>query len=604
MKASGVYNVLFDSILNELYVQLGKESTRKVIGSIDSFDSTKFGNVLFVGSSDFVGIDYYETINDALDYINSLTGTSVPSNSNKWVIRLFQPVGGEFLENIIVPDFVSVIGDTPGVIIGGNDDSDDGIVVEVGAGCVLQNVSITPSQQDKKVGLVVRDATQVIGASKGPYNVDGLTFITNGVENNITTDITVTFTGNGLTAQQVCDAINAANTMGDGCIGAFTLDNDVRLFSTNTVLTDITIVRSTGTANSVLGFSTTVDTIKARTVVHTTYINDVTVSGNSNYTSINNNHGWLNGAAYLLDKAMFGTIINGIILTGGHLTEKVYGISIGMGGPLILASAFSGFGNGGSGVRITGAGVTAVFVMCASYLNSYDIYSVLESPSVILFNSTPFDKLDPAGFTSLENIGPMSGLTSIALPSTVSNYFNEPSSLDTAAKGFLEFNRTVHAGFSDMYLPTFSTAVLSEVNGNPVYVCASGVSTGEVRIPIKLPEAVYSKQLDVNTYSVNFGISIDTPGVADDAIVMNASIFYAQDGDSITTAFSALGGVLIDVSLDNSDTYYSKTYSFSSNADWPPPLSSITAIKVYRDGADPQDTYAGSVRIHSFEFRV
>ena len=117
MSVNSIFQVKFDQKSDEIFVDIGKEALRTVIGSIDSFNSTQFSRTLFVGSTGALGVDVFDTIQEAVDYINDLPANEQPSSSNQWAIKLFQPDDGYYFECIELPNYVSLIGDVPGIVL-------------------------------------------------------------------------------------------------------------------------------------------------------------------------------------------------------------------------------------------------------------------------------------------------------------------------------------------------------------------------------------------------------------------------------------------------------------------------------------------------------
>lgn len=358
-----------------------------------------FKNVLYVDTTQVR--DSFPDVPSAIAYINALPVPPGPSNG--YLIKLMP---GWILDtDIVMPDYTALESEGGMVVWGGDATAPTDYAISMGAGCALRNITLTPRSADKLGGVLIRDATTIGSAIKGPFNLNGLTLIVNH-EDVPGSDVTVTFTDpDPYTTQQAVDFVNVALALTACKVRAVNAqDGYIYLMSAKTpmvVATDMTVIRSTGTANTVLGFSITADTLKARQESSTISLQNVLVVGSGAYTTINNGHGWTYSSVVSMEKSPFGIIAFGCILEGGHPTNPVAGWSILCGIPLFIGVGIDGINNNGYAVGLYDLGfypAYPAFIWCVPFLCSYDIKTFgLTAPGCINMGSAAFDRFDPAG---------------------------------------------------------------------------------------------------------------------------------------------------------------------------------------------------------------
>lgn len=333
----------------------------------------KIPRVFYVGSPAPTGIQNAFSSYSSLRSFWSDNPTEAPSASNP-VTVYFLP--GQYNEQIILPDFTRAQG-LGRVIIGGSDSPSASSIIELGMGCELWGVNVTPALRNTSMGIHVRDATTIITPNLQPYNVDGRTLILNGGED----DIVITFSGNNLSASAVADQI--MTTVAGNHILAYAANNRVYISSLDYSLsTHKMIVRSSGTANGIFGFSTTQDTVKERVANSTVFISDCTIIGYSGFSSINNGHGWTLGGLVLFDSGEFTTLVKNVAIDGGG-EEAAYGVVHLAGAPLLTSCAISNVKNDGAAIFLydipdTKLGILALAVVTGR--NNYRDFLVRTPP--------------------------------------------------------------------------------------------------------------------------------------------------------------------------------------------------------------------------------
>jgi hypothetical protein len=214
---------------------------------------TSWGRELLVGykAAGAKDLESFETIADALAYIESLPAEEQPSLTNTFMLRLHPSA---FAENVWLPDYVGIIGIAPlGSIITGDPSHRDKPTISIGIG-YISNVTIFTGDI-QAAGIFIRNANSgytIIESEFGSIGA-GDTLI---VDHNLITN-TITFAGTETDADDVAAAITAQGTN----IKGINRYGRVEIRPAGTPPADAALtVKSTGTANAALGFSTVSDT--------------------------------------------------------------------------------------------------------------------------------------------------------------------------------------------------------------------------------------------------------------------------------------------------------------------------------------------------------
>ena len=252
------------------FVNTNAANVQDVLKALDGIIATvsgsyvKYPNVLPVGSGTFIGVDHYDTIADAIAYIDSLPIDQAPALGNEYLLLLYPQA---FNEDIPLRDFVSYKGVATVTRIRGNDTVGT-TIVELGQGGILSDVTIDPLV-DKAVGVAIPDCTMIQGIEINSI-VSG-TLIVNGVNTDPLNDETFTFTTESTTDDVVTTIL--ATTVN---VYAYNRLGKLAIISKGS---DSLIVYSIGTANAALGFSISSNTVKTRGTNPIRYMSSVSILG-------------------------------------------------------------------------------------------------------------------------------------------------------------------------------------------------------------------------------------------------------------------------------------------------------------------------------------
>ena len=300
---------------------------------------SSISRTIYVGKHGFFGFRYYPTINEAIDYINSLMDDSAPSNTNRFNIRV---CAGEYEEDIVLPEFVSLIGEFSGVQLRGNAiDATSGIILDVAQGSSIEYITIAPKGADKKAGLVIRDTTMILGGNVVDTTVSGILHVNGNDLDSTTSDEWIEFTGEA-SLDEVVALINTGTTF----LYAWNRFDKLALMSR---ASDVLAVYMDGSANELLGFDIDEDTIVERSNEPTRYVSTVSVIGKGGYSGLSVDKR-LDCPVIHEDRMTGGAIYDGLSITGGSGDSTAVGLSIKRGVPIFNSLLVTGI-SGGVGMK-------------------------------------------------------------------------------------------------------------------------------------------------------------------------------------------------------------------------------------------------------------
>ena len=258
MRINDVYEVKYDESTDELFVDRGKETLRKNIGTIDSFNSTQFSRTLIVGSTGALGLNTFATIRAAINEIKTWAVADRPTKENPATIWLMP---GTYAESkLFLPHWVSLRGSGRAVtrIVGTGSGSANCTVI-CGRGSIVEGITFDSSGYSSKIDALVfmpGDGWFGTPLHQSEYGAisNGDTLILQGDSDPVDT-FTFVIAGDPevLTANQIATAFNTAS------IGWTALVYSGRVYLADNLGRAPTL-KSTGTANAALGYPTAYDT--------------------------------------------------------------------------------------------------------------------------------------------------------------------------------------------------------------------------------------------------------------------------------------------------------------------------------------------------------
>jgi hypothetical protein len=558
-----------------------------------------FAKIITVGGSVMSSRDYAPDVADAVDYLKSMGANDGPAPDYCWALKLAQNAGGYHPFCADLPDYVSVFGEWPGTVLGGDADSANGIMLEVGRGAIIQNLTIAPRQADKLAGLLVRDATMTKTPTPGPYNVNGLTIVVNGVDGVAGNDETVTFaTADPITAADVATEINGACAH----VYAIAMNNKVYLLSQDSPGSESLTVRSTGTANAALGFSTTADLVKSRADNGTTYVQNCSILGKLADPFFAGQYGFSYGGIVSADKSSVRTIFTDVAVQGGLAAGAQHGVTLFTGAPLFNGGSVRGFGNGGAAwqvLKLFGSNFLALDNTEFSE-NTYDA-KLTNGPGLIIASGMAPRTFDPAGDAAFATINSIQDLIALNLPTALRKYFiTALPNMDTAMQGVLEFARTVRVPANQFYLSASGSTTIDDISDLPcVDYQPSSDSYAVVRVPI--PAAAYSVKRNENP-KIRINYFIDSPPVPGATLKFKISHWSSVAGEVVAPTWVDESPDTIVLTGVTAGQMQQFTKTIASGAHFPPPMNSEYSMKLTRLGAS--DTYAGYIEVASVTIEI
>jgi hypothetical protein len=491
---------------------------------------------------------------------------------------------GQYDEDIVLPDFVSLIGMSAGVHIAGSG-SADGFIVEVKQGVSIEDVTVVPKNANKEVGLIIQDATlqqgdEIVSSINGTLIVNGKT----GIGGD---DETFTFTGES-TTDGVVALINAT------AVNVYAYNRYGKLAIISKL--DQLIIRSTGTANADLGYSTS-EVTKTRSNEPTVYLSGVSIIGDGGYSQLSGGQTYDVGLE-LEDKGYGSVIINGVSITGSNDGATGVGLIVRRGTVIGNNLIVSGMVNGGLGVWLEKDNKTTPG-------------NLLLGTVILIGNTTDFDgETGTTTMAMLVNssvIAGSSGFTytptaHIAAMAKVSGWPYSGTGVDGVIEGLTDSSRKLFIPAEDMYSPSADGAADVEV-GTLLQKVKSFVTAADKKVTFKRKHVDSSETEKKSSATLRLVCSISADGAGSDTVRISTSLLSVAIAADLSAAGAETLVDDVDVSSISADDRFDVTFDFT-NAGVRADPNDITLGLILREGTHGNDTYGGSLYIWGAEWEV
>lgn len=497
---------------------------------------------------------------------------------------------GVYDEDLVVPDFVSLCGIAAGVQVRGSN-SAGGVIIDIGQGISFEKITVSPRQQDKDVGVRVRDATMILtGVIPGGPGVVG-TLVLNGKTGAGGDDETFIFAGEATPAAVVA-VVNATAVNVFAYVRDITKVAIISIYNTASWPGQL-IVYGTGTANTALGFGA-VDIIQTRAAEATIYMTNISVIGKGGISGLSG--GKKITYCIELEERTYGSVVFSVVSLMGSTGDATGRGMVINRGSILLASLVVTGNTAGLGIEFKYNAATGNTQALLGVVEMVDNALDIDGPANTKVMALVHNDGLTVGASGVVYV-PSQSLDTLAGKAAwlFSNYASFKDVMETV----FDYTRRTFIHASEAHIPAAAGATLVDRGAIPQGVLEYDTAADETATFIR-------KHLYNNATTAQASLKVrlicsvsDNGGVLDVVrVVVNALAVGATEDLTAAAAQSIASNV--DVSAWVADEMH--VLEFTINAAGALPANDeVLLLGVTRDGAGSADNYAHEFHVWGIE---